>query len=259
MTDTPPVQHQRVEPGAVHVDPAAVHVADDLQRFVLGSTHVQEFLAQLARHASEALTDDVVVHCGVTLLRDRRPASVASSSERARYMDEMQHSYDEGSCLSAARDGAVYHASDLATETRWPVYIGQIRGAGINSIMAVPFDLEDEALGALNLYGETPYSFDMEKQAKALSYASQASASLRLAVRIATLADRTEDLKSAMASRTVIDVAVGLIMGQNRCSQDEAFTILQRASSTLNIKVRELAARIIAAAAPGEVSTHFEA
>lgn len=156
MTDTPPVQHQRVEPGAVHVDPAAVHVADDLQRFVLGSTHVQEFLAQLARHASEALTDDVVVHCGVTLLRDRRPASVASSSERARYMDEMQHSYDEGPCLSAARDGAVYHASDLATETRWPVYIGQIRGAGINSIMAVPFDLEDEALGALNLYGETP-------------------------------------------------------------------------------------------------------
>lgn len=99
----------------------------------------------------------------------------------------------------------------------------------------------------------------MEKQAKALSYASQASASLRLAVRIAKLADRTEDLKAAMASRTVIDVAVGVIMGQNRCSQDEAFTILQRASSTRNIKVRELAARIVATAAPGQVSTHFEA
>lgn len=253
MTDIPPVHRE-------NADPARAHVADELQRLVLDSTHVQEFLTQLSRHAAESLSDgDITVHCGVTLLRDRRPGSVASSSERARYMDEMQHSFDEGPCLSAARNGAVFHASDLETETRWPLYIGQIRDAGISSIMAVPFNLEDEAQGALNLYGEHAHAFDVEKQAMALSYASQASASLRLAVRIAKLADRTEDLKAAMASRTIIDVAVGVVMGQNRCSQDEAFAILQRASSTRNVKLREVAARIVNAAGPGEVSTHFEA
>ena len=251
MTEIPAVQHHPAEP--------TTYVADELQKLVLESNHVQDFLAQLAIHASGSLSDDeTTVHCGVTLLRERRAGSVASSSERARYMDEMQHSFDEGPCISAARDGTVYHSQDLSTETRWPSYVSQIRGVGINSIMAVPFELEDEARGALNMYGEQSHSFDVGQQAKALSYASQASASLRLAVRIAKLTDRTEDLQAAMASRTIIDVAVGIIMGQNRCSQETAFEILQRASSTRNIKLRDVAARLVASAGPGEVSTHFD-
>ena len=63
-----------------------------------------------------------------------------------------------------------------------------------------------------------------------------------------------------MASRTTIDLAAGAIMGQNRCNQETAMAILKTASSTRNIKLRDVAARVIASvSADDTVSTHFDA
>lgn len=235
------------------------HIAEELQKHVLDSNQVEEFLTQLAIHASKSLSrHGAPIHCGVTLLRHRRGDMAASSGPQAAFMDELQYKYDEGPCLSAARNGEVFHAPDLALETRWPEYITEIRDTGVESIMAVPFELLGEALGALNLYAEGTDAFDEDTRTLALAYAAQASASIRLAVRITGLANTAEDLKTAMTSRTIIDVAVGVIMGQNRCSQDEAFSILQRASNTRNIKLREIATRVVGNVAPGPVGTHFD-
>jgi AmiR/NasT family two-component response regulator len=44
-----------------------------------------------------------------------------------------------------------------------------------------------------------------------------------------------------LASRTIIDQALGIIMGQNRCTADEAFDILRAAASHRNIKLRDVA------------------
>ncbi|MHA7264346.1 ANTAR domain-containing protein [Arthrobacter sp. TMN-37] len=73
-------------------------------------------------------------------------------------------------------------------------------------------------------------------------------APLRLAVRIARLSDTDENLRAAMQARTTIDLAVGIIMAQNRCSQDSAMTILKAASSARNVKLREVAAAVVASA-----------
>ncbi|WP_372698181.1 GAF and ANTAR domain-containing protein [Arthrobacter sp. JSM 101049] len=234
-------------------------VAGHLQKFILDSEQTLDFLGRLAVHASGALSrNGALIHCGVTLLRERRAATAASSSPEAQRMDEVQYKYDEGPCLSAARDGVEFHAPDLAVETRWPEYLQEIQDAGIRSIMAVPMDLAGEALGALNFYAEAVHSFDDSTRAQALAYAAQAADSIRLAVRIAQQMDTLEDLKAAMASRTVIDVAVGVVMAQNRCSQNQAFAILQRASSTRNLKLRDVAAKVVGSIAAEDVVTHFD-
>jgi AmiR/NasT family two-component response regulator len=74
----------------------------------------------------------------------------------------------------------------------------------------------------------------------------RASKALNLSVRMAHLIDARDNLKAAMESRTTIDLAVGIVMGQNRCSQEAAFKILKNASSTRNFKLREVAATIVA-------------
>ena len=48
-----------------------------------------------------------------------------------------------------------------------------------------------------------------------------------------------------MASRSTIDQALGVIMGQNRITRDEAFAILRAASQHRNVKLREVAALLI--------------
>jgi hypothetical protein len=53
------------------------------------------------------------------------------------------------------------------------------------------------------------------------------------------------DLQEALASRSTIDQALGVLMAQNRCTRDAAFAILRRASQHRNLKLREVAATVI--------------
>ncbi|UVJ41242.1 ANTAR domain-containing protein [Arthrobacter sp. CJ23] len=91
------------------------------------------------------------------------------------------------------------------------------------------------------------------------SYEHIASGALRLSVRIARLSESRQNLMAAMESRTVIDLAAGVIMAENRCSQNDALTILKNASNYRNIKLRDLAASIVASISNDhKVITRFE-
>jgi AmiR/NasT family two-component response regulator len=87
-----------------------------------------------------------------------------------------------------------------------------------------------------------------------------ASKALRLAVRISQLAEAKAHLIAAMESRTTIDLATGAIMAQNRCSQETAIRILRIASKTRNVKLRDIAASVVASISHDpRVRTHFDA
>lgn len=241
-------------------DSTDVHINEYLQDAVLESSDVSLFLDELCQHAVQSLSDGGQVLCGITLLRERKAATVASSSNRAREMDEAQYNFGTGPCLSAAREQVVVEVRDVQREERWQDYMAAIAGYGVRSILAVPFNLADDAKAALNLYSDTAYTFTDQAVERARSYAGEASRSLRLAVRIAHLSETAENLKSAMQSRTIIDIAVGIIMCQSRCSQADAFAFLQKASSHRNIKLREIAAQIVTShgGATSEPTTHFD-
>ena len=61
-----------------------------------------------------------------------------------------------------------------------------------------------------------------------------------------------------MQSRTMIDLSIGIIMAQNRCSQEEAFELLKAASSTRNIKLHSVATSIVDSLGQGPARTHYE-
>ena len=77
-------------------------------------------------------------------------------------------------------------------------------------------------------------------------------------VRLARQRESEVDLRAALESRTVIDLAVGVIMGQNRCSQEEAVTILKTGSHHRNVKLRELATQLVASVGSAPARTDFE-
>lgn len=235
------------------------HVSDLLQDMVLESQDVKDFLTDLAHvSVAEFSRPGLEVLCGITLLRERRAATVASSSTRAQAMDEIQYRLAEGPCLSAARNSETIYVRDFLDEQRWPEYRSAVAGHGIRSVLGVPIPLETPSKCALNLYCTTPDGFSNESVAEVERFAREASKSLRLAVRVARLTDTTEDLKAAMQSRTVIDLAAGIIMGQNRCSQETAITILKAASSARNLKMHAVAASVVASLTDESSHTHFD-
>jgi two-component system, response regulator / RNA-binding antiterminator len=60
----------------------------------------------------------------------------------------------------------------------------------------------------------------------------------------------TARLQARLETMPVIEQAKGMIMRQNRCTEEQAFDLLRKASQRSNVPVRELAARIVAGYQP---------
>lgn len=216
-------------------------------------------MRELARISARSLSEpgDEIL-CGITLFRQRKAATVASSSPAAQSMDEIQYAFGDGPCVTASREQETVHIRDLEECGRWPRYAMTMRGHGVRSILALPFLLDGDTRAALNLYSHRSGRFDGRAMDLAQDFVSQTSLALRLAVRFAHFSDTAANLKATLETRTGIDVAVGIIMAQNRCSQAEAFELLKAASSARNVKLHAVAARVVESLGKGPARTHFE-
>ena len=232
---------------------------EELQDLILSTSDMQEFLNELAVLSARSVSgkEDKVL-CGITLLRRRRATTVAYNSATAKAMDELQYAFKEGPCLSAAKEQRTIVVDDFRTDGRWADYSQAVSEHGLRSILSAPFTIGPGAQAAMNLYSYRPRSFSDEEITFAESYARQASKGLQLALRMAHYSEEANNRSRAMESRTDIDVAVGIVMAQNRCSQKEAFGILQRASSTRNVKLRVIASEIVQRVSGSSPATHFE-
>ncbi|MDV8147605.1 GAF and ANTAR domain-containing protein [Arthrobacter sp. B10-11] len=235
-------------------------VAEQLQDLVISSQDVNAFLAELCELSASSFSRSLgqEVSCAVTLSRHHRTTTAAWSDPEARLFDEIQHNYGEGPCLHAMSTGTTVLVPDTRTDPRWPEYGRAIASLGRLSVLGVPLTLDTGAAAALNVFAPAADVFDAASILKAELFASQAERALRLAVRIGVQQQLAADLRSAMESRTVIDLAAGIIMGQNRCSQAEAMAILTRASSSRNQKLRVVAEKVVESFAPETPSTHFD-
>jgi hypothetical protein len=237
-------------------------VAALTQILVLESEAIHEFLDRLSHFVADHLsTTNRTILCSVTLIRARSPITVASSSEEAKVMDEVQYSFGDGPCIDAARNHRMNYVHDITADTgEWRDYQVAITAHGMRSILAVPIPLDTAGtVGcAINLYADTAHAFSAADIQTTQRFAREAANTVRIAVRIAHLTDTAKDLRAAMDSRTAIDLAAGIIMAQNRCSQDTAITILKAATSARNVKLHVLATAVIASITTEELTTHFD-
>jgi hypothetical protein len=174
-------------------------------------------------------------------------------------MDELQYRYADGPCLSAMRTGSTMHVPDVSREPRWPEYIKAVAAKRVRSILSVPLAMDGHSSASLNIYSSRANGFTGQDISRAELFGQQSAKTLRLGLRLARLREAKENLEAAMKSRTAFDVAVGIIMAQNRCSQDAALKILRSASSARNIKLRDVAAGVVKSVSPAtSLHTHFD-
>lgn len=127
------------------------------------------------------------------------------------------------------------------------------------SSLRTPLALENGSTGVLVLSSTRLDAFSADDAEAAAAFAEQAARALVLVLRQARLADSRDDLAAAMQWRTVIDLAVGAIMAQNRCSRAGAFKILRNTSNNRNMKIRDVAASLISSiAGDKDLSPHFD-
>lgn len=230
-----------------------------MQSLIMESKDITEFLREFTELLARQLSRGGTTRwCAITLLRNRKAATAVSSGAQAHALDELQNTFTDGPCMRAIRENAVIRAGDLRTDNRWPDYQAAAVRQGVRAVLGLPFDLDEDAQAGLNVYSAEVNDFCPETIRAIELELEQASNALRLAVRMAHERESRHDLHAAMQHRTVIDLAVGIIMGQNRCSQEEAVTILKTASNHRNMKLRDLAAELVASITPTPPTTSFD-
>jgi GAF domain-containing protein len=185
---------------------------------------------------------EVVPACdfvGITLRRRRgRPESVAVTDPVARKCDDWQYELGEGPCLSAIAEDETYLIDDVARDPRWPRWGPRAAEVGAASILSIRLADDAAALGALNLYSRKPHGWDADSVDLALVFASHA----------ATAVSNTQlvsGLQTALQSRHLIGVAQGILKAQYDMGLETAFEVLRRYSSHTNVKLRDVAQRVV--------------
>ncbi|WP_051274392.1 GAF and ANTAR domain-containing protein [Cellulomonas sp. URHD0024] len=219
----------------------------ELQAVLLETVGIEEFLDGVADAAARQVGP--ATSATITLRRDGRPTLVAASDPRAAECDEVEYAVEEGPCLSSIDLGRLIHVPDIATETQWPAWRAAARGNGYRSAAALPRSVRPATHIALNLYAVDAHAWNESAIEVADLYADEAARAVALCLRTADLAEMNADLRAALASRAVIDQALGVVMAQNRCSPDKAMAILRSASQHRKVKLREVAAIVVEAVA----------
>jgi AmiR/NasT family two-component response regulator len=93
-------------------------------------------------------------------------------------------------------------------------------------------------VGALNLYSPQPEGFDAETRGEGLAFAAQAAVALRSA-------RNEQHLRAAMVSHNLIGQAQGILMERFKVTAEQAFAVLTRVSQQSNVKLRDVAQRLI--------------
>jgi AmiR/NasT family two-component response regulator len=103
----------------------------------------------------------------------------------------------------------------------------------------------DQAIGALNLYSKRTNTFDDDSRSLGKLFASQASVAISNAQVYDAAIRLAEQLKKAVESREVIGEAKGILMAQEGVTDDEAFEMLKKLSQNQNVKLRDIAEKIV--------------
>ena len=217
-----------------------------LLALLLSTPDLEAFLDGLAVQAASFL--DRPVSCGITVRRERSPMTVASSDALASAVDELQYSRGQGPCLQALETGVSVSVPEMLEETRWGGYPAHALAQGVRSSLSLPMRAAGTVLGALNLYSTQPDGFtDAGVVARAVGFAEQGSAALDLALRASHDGVSDGQLGDALAARTMIDQAIGILMTQHRCPADEAFALLRSSAHHLDRTLRDTATELVAA------------
>jgi GAF domain-containing protein len=195
-------------------------------KFLVAEAPLGETLQRVAGLALRAVPSAVAV--GVSLRDDDETAGADGPGLFAHSTDDVV---------------LVEHVSSLSD--RWPALTAMAADNGLTSTLSTPLVANQLTVGDLAVYATAASPLPDQAATDLTRFAEQAAVVLANARSYWAAHDLKVGLQAALDSRAVIDMAKGKLMAQNDIGPDDAFALLVRASQRENVKLREIAQRIV--------------
>ncbi|MFJ8940395.1 GAF and ANTAR domain-containing protein [Streptomyces sp. NPDC102365] len=153
--------------------------------------------------------------------------TMAATEDEAVFIELMQMQTGRGPCMHCYRTGESVSVRDIRTEAdRWPALAGAMAEAGYRSLHAVPVRLHERGLGALTLLNARPGDLSGGDLNLAQSLADSAALGLMHWSAEPRGDDVVTRVQSAMAVKTVLEIATGMISAYHRVPMNTAGRLL---------------------------------
>lgn len=217
-----------------------------LVRFQVAEASVGDTLHRIAEITREAIPAAAVV--GMTMLDDNeQPTTAVYTDEDSPEIDAAQYREGKGPCLDAWRQKRVVridHVEQNAAE--YPGFAAACLEHGVVSTLSLPMVNGDVSLGAMNLYARVADGFDDDDETVGFDLAGAAASVLANVSAYWTAFELSTQLGEALTTRAIIEQAKGMLMARSPgLTADAAFDVLRKASQRENVKLREIARRIV--------------
>ena len=197
---------------------------------------VEETVEAVLQFALQAVK---CTHAGVALShRGGRLETVAVTHPVVEQSDQLQLECDEGPSLDVIAERDTILVTDTIGELRYPDWAPKVAALGLRSVLSVRLATTGSTLGVLQLFNTEPYAFETDDDAVAHILARHASVALANARQEASL-------WQAIDARKLVGQAQGILMERFGIDSDQAFAVLRRYSQDNNIKLRDVAQRLI--------------
>ncbi len=219
-----------------------------LAGLVTGSIGLDELLNRVANSAVRAIPG--ADGAGVTLLRmdlpGNRVAALAASAPFVKEIDAIQYDVlDEGPCITAALEQRTVRSGSLGGEALWPRFGPRVGRLGVHSVLSLPLLLPDQVVGAINVYARAKDVFDEHAAELGELFAAPAAVAVHNAQVLSQAQALAVQLEAALATRPVIDQAIGVLRGRSGGTAEEAFARLRHISQSEHTKLAVVAQGIV--------------
>ena len=215
-----------------------ITVLSDVEAAGFALTHVCEHAAHMFPDADGA---------SVTLIHDGHATTAALTDDLARRLDEVQNDTQEGPIFDAFTRRTIVRFGRDHVDAQWPTLGAALAEEPLDAgaFLCAPLSVDNEHVGTLNLYSRSPSGFDPIDAAALRIYTRATEAELQAAARARRAHEQIDGLIASLTARGPIEQCKGVIMASFGVDEERAFDLLVWQSQRTNVKVRDLAERVM--------------
>lgn len=194
-------------------------------------------LTKLVHLAVQTL--DPCQYAGISLIKRGQITSGPRTDDVPAVLDDLQNEVGEGPCLGAIKEQETFYIDRLSQEGRWPHFAQRAHAeTGVESVLSLRLFVEEDTMGAINLYSKLSEAFGEDDIAIASVFAAHGAVAMQTA--------RTEgNLQHAFNSRVIIEQAKGKLACERNISTDAAFDLLRDHARSTNTKIGDVAHAVV--------------
>ena len=219
----------------------------ELGRLRFGEMRVEDAISEVV-HTTHTMFG--VDGAGLMLVDDdQHLRKVAASDDRFGHLEDLQIRHQEGPCIDAFDTRELISAEDLGAEQRWPKFSEAAVARDVRAVLASPLPYNQAAVGVVAVLSEQRRPWSPEGELALLAFTDLAALFIASMMQGEQQSQLAAQLQLALNTRTIIEQAKGVLVGQQGLTPHQAYQQLRDQARTERRKLAAVSADVVRKAA----------